>query len=113
MRDSWRVRAMKHFRDFAGRGDISIAGDKYYLLESDPGAVLLVTQKIGAAEFIVCYCKSAIVEKWGCYCFDSFRRAYDPGFTCCWAERTGSDLMIYHAATVYLVSEEAWMRRRA
>jgi len=104
---------MKRFYDFSGRGDTSIANDKYYLLEPDPGAVLLVTQTFGKAEFIICYCKSAIIEKWGCYCFDSFRRAYDPGFTCCWAEPTDSDLMIYHSVTVYLVFEEEWMRRRA
>ena len=111
MRDSWRVQAMKHFRDFAGRGDVTIPDDKYYLLEPDPGAVLLVTQKFSNAEFILCYCKSAIVEKWGCYCFESFRRASDLGFSRSWAERTDSDLMIFHSATVYLVAEEQWMRR--
>jgi len=103
--------AVKRFYDFSGRGDTSIPFDKYHLLEPDPGAVLLVTQICGKAEFIICYCRSAIVEKWGCYCFESFRRASDICFTRCWAEPTESDLMIYRAVTVYLVAEEEWMGR--
>jgi len=102
---------MKQFCDFAGRGDASIPSKKYYLLEPDRGGVLLITRKFGKAEFILCYCKSAIVEKWGCYCFECFRRVSDPGFTRCWAERTDSDLMIFHSTTVYLVTEEPWMRQ--
>ena len=108
---SSRDKVMKQFCDFAGRGDTSIASDKYYLLEPDAGAVLLVTRRLGTAEYIVCYCKSVLVEKWGCYCHEPFQRFSDLGFTRSWAERIDSDLMIFHAATVYLVFEEEWMRR--
>jgi len=102
---------MKRFCNFAGRGDMSIANNQYFNLEPDPGAVLLVTRRFGKAEFIICYARSAIVDKWGCYCFESFRRVSDLGFTRCWAERTDSDLMIFHSVTVYVVPEEEWMRR--
>jgi len=102
---------MDHFFDFAGRGDRMIAHDKYYNLEPDPGAVILVTRTFGQAEFIVAYCRSATVEKWCCYCFRSFRRVSDATCARCWAVPDDSDLMIHHSVSLYLVAEELWMRR--
>ena len=88
-----------------------ISTDKIFSLDPDPGAVLLLTKTYGHAEFVVTFCRSALVEKWCCYCVGAFRRASDLGFTRSWAEPVESDLMIYHAVTVYLVAEEDWMRR--
>lgn len=102
---------MDHFFDFLGRGDKMIARDKYYQLEPDPGAVLLLTQAYGPIEFVVGYARSAIVEKWGCYCFNSFKRVSDPALERSWAQPHVADLMIFRAVSVYLVKEEAWMAR--
>lgn len=100
---------MDHFFDFLGRGDKMIARGKYYQLAPDPGAVLLLTQSYRGIEFVVGYARSAIVEKWGCYCFHSFRRVSDPALERTWAQPHEADLMIYRAVSVYLVKEEPWM----
>ena len=100
---------MDHFFDFLGRGDSMIARDKYYQLEPDPGAVLLLTQSYRGIEFVVGYARSAIVEKWGCYCFKSFKRVSDSALQRSWAQPHEADLMIYRAVSVYLVEEEPWM----
>ena len=102
---------MDHFFDFLGRGDRMIDRDKYFQLQPDPGAVLLLCLPCGRTEFIVGYARSAIVEKWGCYCFESFRRASDPTLQRSWAEPHDADLMIFRAVSVYLITEEPWMRR--
>jgi len=102
---------MNHFFDFLGRGDSMIAHDKYFHLEPDPGAVLLLTLRCGRTEFVVGYARSAIVETWGCYCFHSFRRASDASLQRSWAEPHEADLMIFRAVSVYLTLEEPWMLR--
>lgn len=102
---------MDHFFNFAGRGDKLIAPDSIFRLKPDPGAVLLITRSCRNIEFVVGYARSAFVEKWGCYCFESFRRASDPSLRQSWAEPHEADLMIYRAVSIYLVKEEPWMGR--
>ena len=102
---------MDHFFDFLGRGDRMIDRDKYFQLQPDPGAVLLLCLPCGRTEFIVGYARSAIVEKWGCYCFGSFRRVSDASLRRSWAEPHEADLMIFRAVSIYLVPEQPWMIR--
>ena len=101
---------MKQFFEFGGRGDRTIAHDSLYQLDSDAEGVFMVTKKIGKAEFILCFCRSAIVERWGCYCMGTFRRQSNLDLSRSWAVPMESELMIFHATSVYLVHEEEWMR---
>jgi hypothetical protein len=101
---------MKHFFDYGGRGDERIAEDTLFQLDSEAGGIFLITQTIGKTEFIKGYCRSAIVEKWGCYCMCTFRRVSNVDLSHSWAEPMESELMIFHAVAVYLVPEEEWMR---
>lgn len=100
---------MDHYFDFLGRGDSMIDRGKYYNLEPDPGAVLLLCLPCGRTEFVIGYARSAIVEKWGCYCFNSFRRVSDVSLQRSWAEPNESDLMIFRSVSIYLTKEEPWM----
>jgi hypothetical protein len=102
---------MKRFFHFAGRGNGLISDDKYYHLEPDEGAVLLITKRVGKVEFILGFCREAIIERWGCYCMHSFRRASSPDLSRSWSVPEEAELMIYHSVTVYLVREEDWMRQ--
>ena len=101
---------MRQFFEYAGRGDRKIAHDSLLRLDTDAGGVFLITQKIGKTEFVKGYCRSAIVERWGCYCMGTFRRASTLDLSRSWAAPMESELMIFHAVTVYLVPEEEWMR---
>jgi len=101
---------MKRFFEHGGRGDRKIAHDSLFQLEPDAGAVFLITKPVGKTEFVMAYCRSAIVERWGCYCMGTFRRTSSLDLRRSWAEPAESELMIYHAVNVYLVPEEKWMQ---
>lgn len=100
---------MDHFFTYGGRGDQQIVHDSIFCLEPDEGAVLLVTRKIGKVEFVLAYCRSAIIERWGCYCIDPFHRASSSDLRQTWCEPLESELIIYHQVDVYLVPDEPWM----
>lgn len=100
---------MKTFFEFGGRGTDRIAPDSILSLDPDPGAVFLIAAKIGNVEFVIAWCRAAIVERWGCYSIGAFRRVSSPDLKRSWAEPLASELMIYHAVAVHLVSEEPWM----
>lgn len=100
---------MKTFFEFGGRGTDLIAHDSILSLDPDPGAVFLIVARIGNVEFVIAWCRAAIVERWGCYSIGAFRRASSPDLKRSWAEPLASELMIYHAVAVHLVPEEPWM----
>ncbi|MCP5532294.1 MAG: hypothetical protein H7A48_03920 [Akkermansiaceae bacterium] len=97
------------FFEFSGRGTRNIGRDKIFRLEPDPGAVFLITTRIGNVDFIVAWCRSAIVERWGCYSIGAFTRVADANLNRFWAQPMDSELMIYHAVSVHLVPLESWM----
>jgi hypothetical protein len=103
---------MKPFFSFGGRGTPMIPRDSIVELAPDAGVVLLVTQRLADIDFSVGYCRSAIVERWGVYCFGNFRRVSSPDLRRSWAAPCESDLMIYRAVDVHLVPEEPWMNLR-
>ena len=100
---------MDPFFSYGGRGDRQLDHDNIYHLEPDVGAVLLITTTIRKIEFNLVYCRSAFVERWGCYTFGTFSRASSPDLESTWAVQAESELMIFHAVNVYLVPEEGWM----
>ena len=97
------------FFEFGGRGTRAIRPSKILHLEPDPGAVLLITKRVRAVEFVLCYCRSAIVERWGVYTIKAFRRACTPDLRRSWPCYLESELMIFHQVDLYLVPHEAWM----
>ena len=100
--------AMFHFR---GRGDFSVPDDSSFLIEVDDGTVLAVTQRVGNVEFLVTYCRMAIADKWGVYCFRPFRRASDPGLTRSWAQIVCEGLFVFRGVRFHMIAEESWMRQ--
>lgn len=100
---------MRAFFEFNGRGTHRIGHDQIFKLEPDSGAVFLISTKIGNVEFVVAWCRAAIIERWGCYSFGAFRRISSPDLKRSWAEPLACELMIYRAVMVYLVPEEPWM----
>lgn len=101
---------MKAFFIFNGRGTPQINRSRILSLDPDPGAVLLITKRIADIEFVCGYCRSAIIDKWGCYCAHPFLRVGSPDLSRSWCMPMESDLMIFHAVCLYLVPEEPWMR---
>jgi len=100
---------MKPIFTFEGRGTQNIADDSIFKVEPDEGAVLLITKKVGNVEFVMGFCVTALVERWGCYCMGTFVRASDPAMNRTWAVTAESDLMIFHGVRLHLVAEEEWM----
>ena len=106
-----RMGLMKPFFHFDGRGTRRIGPSKIFKLEPDPGAVLLITRRIGNVDFVIAWFRSAIVERWGCYSMGGFRRVSNGNLTQSWAQPVETELMIYHAVSVHLVPEEPWMTK--
>lgn len=96
---------------FQGRGSAAVSDDSLFLLEVDDGSVLAVTQRVGSVEFMLGYCRMAVADKWGVYCHELFRRAYDPGMTRSWAHVEQDGKHLFRGVRFHLMSEEEWMTR--
>ncbi len=57
-----RIRLMKPFFHFDGRGMRRIGPTRVFKLEPDPGAVLLITKRIGKVDSVIAWCRFTIVE---------------------------------------------------
>lgn len=104
---------MREIYRYQGRGQKDVSSDTSYLIECENGRVLVVTEVFGKAEFIVGYCRSAIVDGWGVCCIRPFRRVSDLGFTRSWAEPQKADLLVFRRVRLHLSAEEQWMQRSA
>lgn len=96
---------------FNGRGHQAVAHDKCYLIETDAGTVLTIIEVYGNAELVVGYCRKALADRWGVYCYDPFRRASDPCLTRSWAEPDPAGMFIFRGVRFHLTREEEWMLR--
>lgn len=65
----------------------------------------------GGTGFIVAYCRKAMIDPWGVYCGDPFRRASNAGFTHSWAEPMCKELFLFRPTRLEIVAEEGWMQR--
>lgn len=102
---------MRDFYRFEGRGFGSEPHGNNYMIESEEGTVLVVSLKIGNADFILAYCRKAIADRWGVYCDNPFRRASDPGCTRTWAQHFQGGIFIFRGVRFHLIREEEWMLR--
>ena len=94
---------------FHCRGHQAIAHDKCYLIESDAGTVLTIIEVHGNADLVVGYCRKAIADRWGVYCYDPFRRASDLCLTRSWAEEYPDGMHLFRGVRFHLAREEEWM----
>ena len=96
---------------FHRRGHQEIADDKCYLIESDAGTVLTIVEVHGNAEFVVAYCRKAVADRWGVYCYNIFRRVSDLGLTRSWAKEYPAGKHVFRGVRFHLAREEEWMQR--
>ena len=96
---------------FHRRGHQEVADDKCYLIESDAGTILTIIEVHGNAEFVVGYCRKAVADRWGVYCYDLFRRVSDLGLTRSWAEEYPDGMHLFRGVRFHLAREEEWMLR--
>jgi len=66
--------------------------------------------KCGGIEFIDGYCRRAMIDRWGLYCVDPFRRASDGALTRSWPMHHKEGRWIYRPASLEIMKEEKWMR---
>jgi hypothetical protein len=104
---------MREIYRYEGRGRESLADESCYHIECGEGRVLTITELFGHAEFILGYCRSAIVDEWGICCIRPFRRVSDLGFTRSWAEAHKVDLMVFRRVRLNIAVEEKWMQLSA
>ena len=62
-------------------------------------------------DFVQGYCHKALIDRWGIYCHDPFRRASDAALTRCWAEPAKKGLFLYRPTRLEIVREQEWMRQ--
>lgn len=70
-------------------------------------AIIFTIHGVG---FVQAYCRKAMIDRWGLYCHDPFRRASDAALTRCWAESLKKGLFIYRPTTLEIVREQEWMK---
>lgn len=102
---------MREIYRYGGRGHETLPDENGCMIECGEGRVLAITEVFGQAEFIVGYCRAAIVDAWGVCCIQPFRRVSDAGITRSWAEPGNTELVIFRRVRLHLTQEENWMRR--
>ncbi len=85
--------------------------DPCRVIECAEGTVLAITVHYGGAEFIHGHCRRAMIDRWGMYCADPFRRASDAALTRYWAEPLTRGMFIFRPCRLEIVTEQEWMRQ--
>ena len=62
-------------------------------------------------DFVQAYCRKAMIDRWGMFCADPFRRASDAALTRSWAEPIGRSLFLFRPTRFEIVPEREWMRQ--
>lgn len=104
---------MRKNYQFSGRGSKVESDNACHSIECAEGRVLAITEVFGNAEFVIGYCRAAIIDQWGVCCIDAFRRVSNDDLTRTWAEPKKAGLVIFRGVRLRLVGEEAWMLRSA
>jgi hypothetical protein len=97
--------------EFRGRG--SGAGkhdDSCRIVECSEGSVLAIIYSCHGVEFIQGYCRRAMIDPWGLYCDQPFRRASNMALSRSWAERTKKGLFLFRPTRLEIFREQDWMR---
>lgn len=100
---------MEEIFQFHGRGNPGIADDSIFVIEPAEGTVLEVTIRVGTVNFLQCYCRRALVDRWSVYLDHPFHRRSSPDLNSSWAECVCSGAFIFRKVGFQLVREEGWM----
>lgn len=99
---------------FKGRGlGTGRITDACRVIECAEGTVMAITVSYGGIEFIHSHCRKAMIDRWGVYCADPFRRAGDAAITRHWAEPFRKGMFIFRPSRLVIVTEQPWMRQSA
>jgi hypothetical protein len=97
---------------FVGRGwGTGCVEDPCSVIECAAGTVLEIIVEYSEAEFIQGHCRRAMIDRWGVYCVDPFRRASDAALKRSWAEPLNKGMFIFSPARLEIVKEQEWMRQ--
>jgi hypothetical protein len=95
---------------FAGRGQaLQNIRETYRMIDCQEGTVLALIVHHGSIGFIHSYCRFAIMDQWGIYCHDPFRRRSDPALSRSWAEPIKKGMLVFRSASLEIVTEAPWM----
>lgn len=103
-----RVNSHPFFGRGWGSGRIE---DPCRVIDCAGGTVMAITATYGGTEFILGYCRRAMIDRWGMYCDNPFRRASDAALRRCWAEPFQRGMFIFRPARLEIVREQEWMRQ--
>lgn len=105
------MRQPKHYYYFEGRGKNSgIHPDPYRFIQCGKGSVIAIIHICHGIPFISGYCRKAMFDPWGLYCYATFERASNSTQTRSWAEPSKKEGVFYFRKTrLEIVKEEPWM----
>lgn len=97
-------------RDYPRRMvDETIIGGPFVRYVPDPGTMFMVTEQVGAKEFVRAFCPRVIWDRWGSFTVGAFLRYGCDETEDYWVERIEEEVIVTDAMTIYQVSQEAWM----
>lgn len=97
--------------EFKGRGwGVSKHDDPWRIIECSKGSVLVILYSCNGIEFIGGYCRRAMIDPWGLYCDQPFRRASNTTLNRSWAERSKKGWFLFRPTRLEIVKEQEWMR---
>ena len=101
----------ENYYQFKGRGlGTGCHDDPYRLIQCGKGSVMVISYRCHGVEFILGYCRKAMIDRWGTYCADPFQRASDAALTRSWAEPAKKSLFLFRPTRLEIVPEQEWMR---
>lgn len=101
----------EHIFHFKGRGiEAGKRDDPCRIVECSDGAVMAITYVCHGVEFIQGYCRRAIIDPWGVFIHDPFRRASNATLTRSWAEQRREGLFLFRPTRLEIIQEQEWMR---
>ena len=99
---------------FKGRGvGTGTPDDPCHIIECKAGTVLAIIITFGGVDFLRGYCRRAMIDRWGVYCVDPFRRANNASLTQSWAVPEPKGIGLFRRTSLEIISEREWMRRSA
>lgn len=101
----------KNSHQFMGRGHgTGLEEEQFRIIECKNGTVMAIIVSYGGIEFIHAHCRKAMIDRWGVFCSDPFRRTSDSAIRHTWAEPMRKGLFLFCPARLEIVPEQLWMK---
>jgi len=102
----------ENLHQFMGRGlGTGSDDDNCRIIQCTAGTVMVIVVSCGGVDFVHAHCRKAMIDRWGVYCGDPFRRASNAALTSTWAEPIPRGLFIFRPIRLEIVPEQDWMQR--